>query len=64
MGSKDEAKGRVKKAAGSLADDEDLEREGRIDQAVGDVKDAIDGAAEKVKDVANPSSDPDESNHS
>ena len=48
---KDEAKGRVKEAAGNLTGDEDLEQEGKVDRAVGGVKDTVDKAADKVKDV-------------
>lgn len=48
---KDEAKGRVKEAAGSLTGDDDLKREGKVDKAVGGVKDTVDKAADKVKDV-------------
>lgn len=48
---KDDAKGRVKEAAGKLTGDDDLEREGKVDRAVGGVKDAVDSAADKVKDV-------------
>jgi uncharacterized protein YjbJ (UPF0337 family) len=47
----DDAKGRVKEAAGDLADDEDLQREGKIDQATGTVKDKVGEAADKVKDT-------------
>lgn len=47
----DEAKGRLKEAAGDVTGDEDLEREGKVDKAVGAVKDAVDKAADKVKDV-------------
>ena len=46
---KDDAKGRVKEAAGNLTGDEDLEREGKVDKVVGGVKDAVDSAADKVK---------------
>lgn len=46
----DEAKGRTKQAAGDLADDEELKREGRVDRAVSDVKEKIDDVADKVKD--------------
>ena len=46
---KDDAKGRVKEAAGNLTGDDDLEREGKVDKAVGGVKDAVDSAADKVK---------------
>ena len=48
----DDAKGRLKEAAGTLTGDDDLEREGKVDRAVGGVKDAVDKAASKVKDVA------------
>lgn len=48
---KDEAKGRIKEAAGSLTGDEDLKNEGKLDKAVGAVKDTVDKAADKVKDV-------------
>ena len=47
----DDAKGRVKEAAGDLTDDKDLQREGKIDQATGKVKDAVGDAADKAKDV-------------
>lgn len=47
----DDAKGRVKEAAGNLTGDQDLENEGKVDRAVGSVKDAADKAAEKVKGV-------------
>jgi uncharacterized protein YjbJ (UPF0337 family) len=47
----DEAKGRVKEAAGSLLDDDSLKREGEADQAKASVKDTIDKAADKVKHV-------------
>jgi uncharacterized protein YjbJ (UPF0337 family) len=43
----DEAKGRVKQAAGSLTDDHDLKNEGKADQAKATVKDKV----EKVLDV-------------
>src|SRR3546814_3836683 len=48
---KDDAKGRIKEAAGNLTGDKDLENEGKVDRAVGGVKDAADKAADKVKDV-------------
>jgi uncharacterized protein YjbJ (UPF0337 family) len=47
----DEAKGRVKEAAGSLSDDDKLRREGKADQAKSSVKDAVDNVADKVKDA-------------
>ena len=49
-GSTDDLKGRAKEALGDLTDDKDLKREGKVDQAVGSVKDTVDKAAEKVKD--------------
>ena len=44
----DEAKGRVKEAAGSLTGDKDLKNEGRVDQAKSTVKDTVDKVADKV----------------
>ncbi len=49
MSNWDETKGRMKEAAGDLTDDEELEREGQIDQGKGKVKDAIDKIADKIK---------------
>jgi len=48
---KDDAKGRVKEAAGDLTGDKDLEREGKVDQASGKVKDGVEKASDKVKDA-------------
>jgi uncharacterized protein YjbJ (UPF0337 family) len=47
----DEAKGRIKEAAGDLTDDKDLQREGKVDQAEGKAKDAIDDAGDRAKDA-------------
>src|ERR1019366_316752 len=44
----DEAKGRVKEAAGSLTGDKDLKNEGTVDQAKSSVKDTVDKVADKV----------------
>jgi uncharacterized protein YjbJ (UPF0337 family) len=44
----DEAKGRVKEAAGSLTGDRDLKNEGKVDQAKSTVKDTVDKVADKV----------------
>ena len=46
----DEAKGRVKEAAGDLTQDKDLKREGKIDRATGDVKEKVGDASDKVKE--------------
>lgn len=53
-GSKDEAKGRLKEAGGSLTGDDSLKNEGKVDRATGTVKDKVGDAADKVKDVVNP----------
>jgi uncharacterized protein YjbJ (UPF0337 family) len=45
----DEAKGRVKEAAGSLTDDDKLRREGKADQAKSSFKDAVDNVADTAK---------------
>jgi uncharacterized protein YjbJ (UPF0337 family) len=52
-GSVDEAKGRVKEAAGSLTDDDSLKNEGKVDRASGTAKDKVGDAADKAKDVIN-----------
>lgn len=49
----DEAKGRVKEAAGALTGDRTLKREGKVDQAAGKAKDTITRAADKVKRAIN-----------
>ena len=48
-GKTDELKGRVKEAAGALTGDEKLKREGQLDQATGQAKQAADKVIEKVK---------------
>ena len=49
MSNIDEAKGRAKRAAGELTGDESMKREGTVDKVAGKAKDAIDGAADRVK---------------
>ncbi|MCU1377941.1 MAG: CsbD family protein [Acidimicrobiales bacterium] len=51
MANMDEAKGKIKEAAGDLTDDKDLEREGKVDQASGKAKDKVGDIADKVKDA-------------
>lgn len=53
----DEAKGRVKQAAGDLTDNDDLKSEGKVDEASGKAKGVLDdlgdkaeGAVDAVKD--------------
>ncbi len=53
-GKLDDAKGRVKEAAGDLTDDDSLKNEGKVDRATGSVKDKVGDVADKVKDVVNP----------
>ncbi len=54
-GNTDEAKGRIKEAAGDLTDNEDLKKEGKVDQAAGKIKqkldDAKDWAEDKIDDL-------------
>lgn len=45
----DDAKGRLKEGVGDITGDQDLKNEGKVDKATGGVKDAVDGAADKVK---------------
>jgi uncharacterized protein YjbJ (UPF0337 family) len=45
----DQAKGRVKEAAGALTGDQGLKSEGHVDQAKGSLKKAVDKVAETVK---------------
>ena len=40
-GTKDEGKGRLKEAAGSLTGDDSLKNEGKVDRATGSVKDVV-----------------------
>ncbi len=53
-GAFDDAKGRVKEAAGDVTDDDSLKNEGKVDRASGTVKDKVGGAADAVKDRVNP----------
>lgn len=50
-GTTDQAKGRVKQAAGDLTGDQDLKNEGKLDEATGKVKGAISDVKDKVEDV-------------
>lgn len=46
---KDDAKGRIKEAAGNLTGDDKLKNEGKADQAAGKAKDGVDKVTDKVK---------------
>jgi uncharacterized protein YjbJ (UPF0337 family) len=48
-GKGDEIKGRVKEAAGALTGDEKLKREGKLDQAAGKTKQAVEKVVDKAK---------------
>jgi uncharacterized protein YjbJ (UPF0337 family) len=50
-GKADEMKGRVKEAAGAIADDDELRREGKVDQAAGKTKEVVEKAIDKAKDA-------------
>jgi uncharacterized protein YjbJ (UPF0337 family) len=50
-GTPDEAKGRIKEAAGDLTGDQDLKDEGKVDRASGKIKDAVGSVADKAKDL-------------
>jgi uncharacterized protein YjbJ (UPF0337 family) len=49
-GETDQAKGRIKQAAGDLTGDDELRRDGEKDEAAGKVKDTIDDAKDKLND--------------
>jgi uncharacterized protein YjbJ (UPF0337 family) len=48
-GKTDKIKGRVKEAAGAITGDDKLRREGKIDQAVGKTKEAVEKVVDKTK---------------
>jgi uncharacterized protein YjbJ (UPF0337 family) len=47
----DQAKGRVKEAAGDLTGNEKLKSEGKADQAAGDVKKVVSDVADKAEEI-------------
>jgi uncharacterized protein YjbJ (UPF0337 family) len=47
----EDAKGRAKEAAGAITDDDDLKREGKLDQAAATARDKADAAKDKVDDA-------------
>jgi uncharacterized protein YjbJ (UPF0337 family) len=50
-GEADQAKGRIKQAAGDLTGDDELRREGQQDETAGKVKDKIDEAKDKANEA-------------
>lgn len=47
----DQAKGKLKEAAGILTDDDKLKNEGKADQMAGDAKNVVQDAADKAEEV-------------
>ena len=56
-GEMDEAKGRIKEAAGDLTDNDDMKREGKTDRAAGAVKDKVEKAKDWVNDKIDDAAD-------
>jgi uncharacterized protein YjbJ (UPF0337 family) len=50
----DQAKGRLKEAAGDLSGDRKLKDEGRVDRGAGNVKEKVSRAADELKQAVNP----------
>lgn len=48
-GKTDQLKGKTKQAAGVLAGDKGLEREGKLDRAAGSIKKKAEGVVDKVR---------------
>ena len=48
---KDEAKGRIKEAAGDLMDDDGMKREGKADRMGATIKEKANEVVDKAKDV-------------
>jgi uncharacterized protein YjbJ (UPF0337 family) len=47
----DQAKGKLKEAAGVLTDDDKLKNEGKTDQVVGDAKDVVQNVTDKAEEA-------------
>lgn len=47
----DQAKGRIKQAAGDLTDNDDLKREGKVDENAGKAKEGLEKAKDKLGDA-------------
>ncbi len=50
MSNFDEAKGKVKQAAGDLTDDDSLKSEGKVDEASGKIKDKVGDVVDSIKE--------------
>ena len=53
-GTADKLKGDLKELGGDATGDQSLKDEAKVDKASGNVKDAVGGAADKLKSVVNP----------
>jgi uncharacterized protein YjbJ (UPF0337 family) len=53
----DQAKGRIKQAAGDLTDNDDLKREGKVDEKAGKVKEFMDDTKDKADDLVDKARD-------
>ena len=53
----DQAKGRVKEAAGDLTGNDKLKNEGKADQAVGDAKKVVSDLADKAEELVDKAKD-------
>lgn len=51
MPNKDDAKGRMKEAAGALTGDDELKNEGKVDQGKGKAKEVVDKVGDAIKDL-------------
>ena len=47
----DKLKGRLKEAAGALTGDEDLKKEGQLDQTTAKIKETVEKVIDKAKDL-------------
>jgi uncharacterized protein YjbJ (UPF0337 family) len=56
-GQGDQLKGRIKQAAGDLADDDSLRDEGERDEAAGKVKEKIGNVKDKLEDMVDGAKD-------
>ena len=51
MATYDEQKGKIKEAAGEVTGDDEMRRSGKMDQAAGKAKDAVDAVRDKAGEV-------------
>ena len=51
MATYDEQKGKIKEAAGEVTGDDEMRRSGKMDQAAGKAKDAVDSVRDKADEV-------------